>query len=169
MNMTRTRKLVALAKKVLQRKQGAVAVLDDNGIAEEVAQYRAEESALKSAIYEKSQLYFGVALLAIISYVVAAFGPGWIRWIAGFSIAGLLVGQFGMLSLLRQLQQFYAPLRNDFVVRNHLLMGAAALLALVYALLGLWGRWPVPWLAMAFAITINLLHGFGYTPKEKHG
>jgi hypothetical protein len=102
-------------------------VLDDSEIAEEVAQYRAEESALKSAIYEKSQLYFGVAFLAIISYVVAAFGPGWVRWIASFFIAGLLLGQFGMLSLLRQLQQFYAPFRNDFVVRNHLLMGAAAL------------------------------------------
>jgi hypothetical protein len=42
-------------------------------------------------------------------------------------------------------------------------------LALVYALLGLWGRWPVPWLAMAVAIIINLMHGFGYAPKEKRG
>lgn len=136
---------------------------------EEVLFYRAEESSLKAAIYEKSQLYFGVALFAGISYVLSAFGSGWLRWLPSFFISGLLLGQFGMLSLLLKLQKFYSPFRSDFVVRNHLLMGAAALLALIYALLGLWGGWPVPWLAMLVAILVNLMHGFGYAPKEKHG
>lgn len=143
-------------------------MLNDEEIAEEAAAYRSEESSMKTAIYEKSKLYFGVAFLAIISYVVAAVSPSWVRWVAGFFIAGLLAGQFGMLSLLRQLQQFYAPYPN-FVVRNHLLMGAVALLLLVYALLGLWGRWPVPWLAMLLAIIVNLLHGIGYAPKKNSG
>lgn len=48
-------------------------------------------------------------------------------------------------------------------------MGIVALLALLYALLGLWGRWPVPWLAMAVAIVINLMHGFGYAPRNEGG
>lgn len=147
---------------------GKIAVLSDEKIAEEVATSRAEESSLKAAIYEKSKLYLGVAFLAIISYVVAAASPSWVRWVAGFFIAGLLAGQFGMLSLLRQLQRFYAPYPN-FVVRNHLLMGTVALLSLVYALLGLWGRWPVPWLAMLLAIIVNLMHGIGYAPKKKRG
>lgn len=139
-------------------------MLSDEEIAEEVAASCAGESSLKTAIYEKSKLYLGVAFLAIISYFVAEVSPSWVRWVTGFFIAGLFVGQFGMLFLLRQLQRFYAPYPN-FVVRNHLFMGTLALLFLVYALLGLWGRWPVPWLAMLFAIIVNLLHGIGYSPK----
>ncbi len=141
---------------------------NDEEIAEEVGAYRAQESSLKAAIHEKSKLYFGVAFLAMIFYAAAAFGPNWVRWVAGFFIAALLLGQFRTLSLLRQLQQFYSPFRNDFVLRNHLLMGTVALLALTYALLGFWGRWPVPWLAIALATIINLVHGFGYAPKENY-
>ena len=89
-------------------------VQEDEEIAREAAVYRAEESSLKAAIYEKSHLYFGVGFFAIVSYVAAEFGPAWVRWVAGFFIAGLLVGQFGMLSLLRRLRHFYAPFRNDF-------------------------------------------------------
>lgn len=138
----------------------------ENDIANEVALLRAEETALKAAIVAHSQLYFGIALVTIVSYVVSAFAPAWVRWITGFLVAGLLVGQFGMLALLRRLQQFHAPFRTDIVVRNHLFMGAVALVALIYALLGLWSRWPLPWLAMAFAGLINLLHGFGYSQKK---
>ena len=133
------------------------------------AVYKAAELALKGAIVEKSKLYFGYGLLALIAYPFAAFGPDWVRWIAGFLIAILLVGELSMFGVLRRLQQFYAPFRADFVLRNHALMAAVAVLALIYSLLGLWGRWPVPWLALLVAAVINLLHGLGYAPRKVDG
>jgi hypothetical protein len=149
---------------------GPITVSRECDIANEVALLRAEETALKTAIVEHSHLYFGIALVTIVSYVVGAFAPAWLRWITGFLLAALLVGELGMVALLRRLQQFHAPFRTDIVVRNHLFMGIVALMALVYALLGLWSRWPLPWLAMAFAVLINLLHGVGYSKRNSsHG
>lgn len=144
-------------------------MLTDQDIDNDVAAFRAEEHAIKEAIHEKAKLYFSVAFLAVISYVLAALGPSWLRWIAGFFMSALVLGQFGMLSLIRKVQLFYSPYRYDIVARNHLLMGIVALLALVYALLAFWWHWPVPWLAMIVGIFINVIHGIGYAPSGKHG
>lgn len=140
-------------------------MLSDEEISADVAEYRAVELFYTNAIYEKSKLYLGVSFLAIISYVAAAVGADWVQWVAGFFIAGLLAGQFGMLGLLRRLQLFYAPYPN-YVVQRHLLLGIAAFLLLIYSLIGMWMSWPVPWLAMLLAIIVNTLHGIGYAPKN---
>lgn len=133
---------------------------------EEIAEYRAGEEALQNAIIGKSKLFFGYGLLSLIAYPFAVYGPSWVTWIAGFFVAILLLGEVGMLVALRELQRFRWPLRADHVMRNHFGLAAIAIVALVYALLGLWGRWPVPWLALVIGILINLAHGFGYAPRR---
>ena len=62
----------------------------------EKAEYKAAELARKGAIVEKSKLYFGYGLLALIAYQFAAFGADWVRWIAGFFIAILFLGELSM-------------------------------------------------------------------------
>jgi len=104
-------------------------------VEEERAAYRAEESALKGALVAKSRLYFGDGLLSLFAYPFAAFGPGWVRWIAGFLIAILLLGEFSMVGAFRRLQRFYSPFRSDTVLRNHFVLATIAIVALMYALL----------------------------------
>ena len=48
------------------------------------------------------------------------------------------------------------------MLRNHRLMNAFAVGLLVYAIGAVWGRWPVPALALAFAAVINYAHYSGY-------
>lgn len=134
-----------------------------------MAIYRAKETALKGAIVEKSKLFFGCGLFALIAYPFAVFGPSWARWIAVFLIAILLLGEMGMVSALRRLKRFYSPFRADIVLRNHFVLAAISISALAYALLGLWARWPVPWFGLLIGITIYLVHGVGYAARKVDG
>lgn len=136
----------------------------DHELEQQVAKRWAAETEVRRAIREKSELYLGVGLLAVVTYIVSLFTPGWVRWIAGFFIFGALIGEFSMLSALRSLQQFRG--RADWVLRNHYLLSVIALAALIYALLGLWASWAAVWFALLVGIVIIVLHGIGYGPRE---
>jgi hypothetical protein len=135
----------------------------------EIEEYRAAEVALENAIRERSKLFFGYGLLALIAYPFAEFGPSWVRWIGGFFIAILLLGEMGMVGALRRLQKFRWPFRADHVMRNHYGFAAFGILALTYALCGIWGRWPVPWIALLIGVFVNVVHGFGYGQRKVDG
>ena len=125
---------------------------------------RAAETRLSRAIGQKSERYFGVGLVALVTYIVSLFTPGWVQWIAGFFIAGALIGEFSMVGALRSFQQFRG--RADRVLRNHYRLTVIALALLIYALLGLWSGWPAVWLALLVGTFIIALHGVSYGPRE---
>ena len=89
--------------------------------------------------------------------------PNWARWLPSFLVGFCLVSAFSMAAVLKDLakaNRFYRA--KDGVLRNHRLMNAFAVGLLVYALCAVWGRWPVPALAVVIAAVINYVHYGGY-------
>lgn len=120
------------------------------------------EAALERAIYEKSKRQLTTWILGFISYAVAVFLWDWLRWVTGFFLVLLLLGEINVLHLLRLHQRSSFPFASDTVARNHLVMGYACLALTVYSLLGLSGNLPLPALTMLLAALISLVHCIGY-------
>lgn len=121
------------------------------------------EAANKAAVATKSQLYAALYLAAFAACVPVSWMPNWARWLPSSLVGFCLVSAFSMAVLLNHLaraSRFYGA--KDGVLRNHRLMNAFAVGLLVYAIGAVWGRWPVPALALAFAAVINYAHYSGY-------
>lgn len=121
------------------------------------------EAANKAAVATKSQLYAALYLAAFAACVPVSWMPNWARWLPSSLVGFCLVSAFSMAVLLNHLtraNRFYGA--KDSVLRNHRLMNAIAVGLLVYAISAVWGRWPVPALALAFAAGINYAHYSGY-------
>ena len=123
--------------------------------------------SIKLEIKRKAETYFYLSIAAIAIYLASKFTPEWVRWIAGTVIALWFLAQFQIVSNLVRLRKFYSGYRRDHVSRNHLILGILSLTALGYALLGMWGHWPMPILGLSFAFVVNLLHGVGYQPPAR--
>ena len=128
------------------------------------------EAATKAAVATKSQLYAALYLVAFVACVPMSWLPPWAKWLASFLVGFCLVSAFsmaGVLSALARANRFYAA--RDGVLRNHRVMNAIAVGLLVYALCAVWGRWPLPALAVVIAALINFAHYGGYKAALKGG
>ena len=128
------------------------------------------EAANKADVATKSQLYAALYLAAFAACVPVSWMPNWARWLPSSLVGFCLVSAFSMAVLLNHLtraNRFYGE--KDGVLRNHRLMNAFAVGLLVYALGAVWGRWPVPALAVAIAAVINYAHYNGYKAALSRG
>jgi hypothetical protein len=128
------------------------------------------EDASKASITTKSQLYAALYLAAFVACLPVSMLPPWAKWLPSFLVGFCVVSAFsmaGVFSELAKANRFYGD-RNG-VLRNHRWMNASAIALLVYALCAVWGRWPVPALAVLIAAVINFAHYGGYKSAMNRG
>ena len=116
------------------------------------------EAANKAAVATKSQRYAALYLAAFAACVPVSWMPNWARWLPSSLVGFCLVSAFSMAVVLTHLakaKRFYGA--KDGVLRNHRRMNAFAVGFLVYALGAVWGRWPVPALAVVSAAVISFV------------
>lgn len=128
------------------------------------------EAANKAAVATKSVLYVLLYLTAFGACIPVSRLPHWAKWLPAGLVFLCLVTAFSMASMLSQLakaNRFYGA--KNGVLRNHRLMNAFAIGLLVYALCAIWGRWPVPALAVLIGAFINFVHHSGYKAALSRG
>lgn len=128
------------------------------------AQYKANFHAIGEAIHKKSLSVFHYGLLSLISYVIGAFWPDWVRWFTSFFIYCLISALLGMFGAITQRQEILPT----FVYRTHMKMLAVSVIMLAYALVGLWLHLPVPWLALIAGILLGVALGMFASPRRVH-
>jgi hypothetical protein len=121
------------------------------------------QDAIKMAIVNTAMKAGPVHGLAFIVLLAAIWLPPWSRWIAGFAVLACLLLAFRLaklFALLGQASRFHGFI--DIVGRRHRLMNLLAIALLAYAFMAVWGRWPLPALAVFASYALHYAHFAGY-------